>query len=293
VQASSHRRVRSIVCLAFAASVLPSLVSRSEGKTTIVDDCSQGPVSVSGNVKLGNDLVGATNENCLVIAADKTTIRLNGKTMTGGAGIGIFNPGFEKVKILGPGTITNFSDGVQFLAGSHKAKIMKIEAAGNFLAGISVIGPSDNVQVKGNSVHDNGEQGILVESAKGLVHGNTVTSNGTADGIAVGGDKIRVSNNEVSLSGQVGILIGPSGTNFTVIANTAHSNGTNTNAPFETRVGIATHPSAGSVGKILRNKANNNPSLGIKSADGVKGKNNHAEGNNAGGQQCDPSYLCR
>lgn len=284
---TSRRRVLAFLSLALATAVLP--VSPAEAAATAIDACG----IVVGKVVVANDLTSPPSTTCLVVAQAKTSIDLNGKTITGGGGpgSGIHNPGFEKVRVVGPGVITNFDSGIFFEAGSDGAKIMKgVEAHSNNF-GIVVDGA--RAQVKGNSVHDNATTGIDIDSAMGTIQGNLVTLNGV-HGIVGEGDGVRVLKNDISQSGQIGVLIGPAGPNFKVVGNTCVGNGTNTAASTEGRSGIRTHPSAGTDGKIVGNTVTNNGGWGVSTFAGVTAKNNDAAGNNGGSafQQCDPSEAC-
>lgn len=171
----------------------------------------------------------------ITITASNVTLKLDGHTMTGsGAGIGVFVDNsagpLSGLKIMGPGTVTNYGVGVSL--------------------GISGFGVSGSV-VSGLTADDNGVgiRGVLSDDSK--VQSNTADNN--FDGIEVfggTGDTVNANTTNHNKAGS-GIFLFHSTTGTKVNGNTADNN----------QRGIAFQ--TGSTG----NKINGNTALGNSSLD--------------------------
>lgn len=134
--------------------------------------------TVVANLTLNHDLTCAGNG--LTVGADGIIIDLNGHTIAGaGAGAGITAAGRTGVVITG-GTIRNFLIGVQ-LAASTGTTIKQIRVSGN-RDGIFLIGSSGNI-IRENTAWQNSRVGVMLRpgailnSTQNLVIENTLLDN--------------------------------------------------------------------------------------------------------------------
>jgi parallel beta-helix repeat protein len=133
---------------------------------------------VVANLKLDHDLTCAGDG--LIVGADGIRIDLNDHTITGsGTGTGVLASGRSGVVIAG-GTIKNFTIGVQ-LAASTGVTIKEIGVTGN-RDGIFLIGSSGNT-IKENIAWQNSRVGVMLRpgavrnSTQNLVTENTLSDN--------------------------------------------------------------------------------------------------------------------
>ena len=130
------------------------------------------------NLTLDHDLTCAGDG--LVVGVDGITIDLNGHAITGSEiGIGVLANGRSAVVIVG-GTIQNFTIGVQLVA-STGVTIKEIQVTGN-RDGIFLIGSSGNT-IKENTAWHNSRVGVMLRpgairnSTHNLVVENTLSDN--------------------------------------------------------------------------------------------------------------------
>lgn len=157
------------------AFALTSLLSVGVTNAAANDLCG---ATVAGNLMLDHDLTCAGDG--LIVGADGIRIDLNGHSITGsGAGIGVSASGRTGVVITG-GTIQNFTIGVQ-LAASTGVTIKEIRVTGN-RDGIFLIGSSGNI-IKENTAWQNSRVGVMLRpgavrnSTQNLVTENTLSDN--------------------------------------------------------------------------------------------------------------------
>ena len=158
-------------CLAAVGLALPSTAA---AKVTSLTSCQT--ISSPGKYRLDAN-VAARFSNCFDINAGGVTLNLNGHTITASAGSpsGI-DVGGSGVKIVGPGTVTGFKEGI-FLGGGGNGSVRGVTAAGN---GIGIDLHSSGNDVRGNVTTDNSEFGIVADSGAtgnmiigNYAHGNT------------------------------------------------------------------------------------------------------------------------
>lgn len=187
-----------------------------------------GFISTPGTYRLDADVSTSLNA-CMRITASNVTIDLNGYTITGpGYGVGI-GTGVElylkRVKIIGPGKVENFGNGVELqdVSNSKVSKVVSTDnvASGihvlrsdknvvercitfnNGLNGISVVGhpsdPAESNAIRRNEVIGNNNVGIRVDDAENNhIEANNVSANGPYNMyFYAGGDNNLVENNIV------------------------------------------------------------------------------------------------
>jgi parallel beta-helix repeat protein len=157
------------------AFALACLLTCAVPTATANDLCG---ATVFANVKLDQDLTCVGDG--LIVGADTIRIHLNGHTITGsGSGIGITVTNRSGVVIIG-GTIKNFTIGVQ-LAASTGITIKEMGVTGN-RDGIFLIGSSGNT-IKENKAWQNSRVGVMLRpgairnSTQNLVSENTLSDN--------------------------------------------------------------------------------------------------------------------
>jgi parallel beta-helix repeat protein len=183
-----------------------ALLVASGAPTAAADDLCGA--TILADLKLDHDLTCPGNG--LIAGSDGITIDLNGHTITGpGSGVGIAVPSRTGVVIRG-GTVRNFLVGVQ-LTGADANVIREMRATGN-RDGIFLIGSSGNT-IKENLAWQNSRVGVMLRpgsirnSTQNLVKENTLTDN--LNGIILvetpSGNTIK--ENIVSGSGTAGIAL--------------------------------------------------------------------------------------
>jgi parallel beta-helix repeat protein len=187
--------------------VLAGLVTGTVAPATASDLCG---TTILANLTLDHDLT--CSGNGLIVGADGITINLNGHTIAGpGSGVGISVSNRTGVVIVG-GTVKNFLAGVQlvnstaivvkenrftgnqdavFLIGSSGSTIKENTAWQNSRVGVmlrpSGIRNSTQNVVKENTLTDNTNGIILVETPTGNVLKENMISGSTNAGINVNG----------------------------------------------------------------------------------------------------------
>jgi parallel beta-helix repeat protein len=169
---SGAPRIRTI---ARRCVVLAAVATCAASTATANDLCG---ATVVANLTLDHDLTCAGNG--LTVGADGITIDLNGHTIAGsGAGAGILATGRTGVVITG-GTIRNFVIGVQ-LGASTGTTIKQIRVTDN-RDGIFLIGSSGNT-IRENTAWQNSRVGVMLRpgavlnSTQNLVIENTLMDN--------------------------------------------------------------------------------------------------------------------
>lgn len=201
-------------------------------------------ISAPGNYFLSGNCAGAG----ITITASKVTLDLKRHTMTGlGSGDGISASNVSRVNIIGPGTITNFEEGVIFIQ-IRNCLVENVTVIGN-LSGIT-FGDSSGSRIRKNRANDNADQGIsLFGSTDNEIEENEANRNG--DGIFLKGSSGNgIGENEANNNGSNGILLDDSND------NEVEENETNGN-----QSGIALASS--NRNEIKENEANENSFIGI------------------------------
>jgi parallel beta-helix repeat protein len=156
--------VGALACLTAVGVAIPTTAA---AKVTSLTSCQT--ISSPGRYRLDMDVSGVVATDCFDISASGVTLNLNGHTI-GGEGFNGIAVGGSGVKILGPGTISNFGIGIILEAGGD-GSVRGVTATGNG-EGIALQSAGNSVQ--GNVTTDNIGTGI--ETADGGT-GNTITGN--------------------------------------------------------------------------------------------------------------------
>jgi parallel beta-helix repeat protein len=155
----------------------------------------------------------------LVIGADGIALNLNGHTV-GGNGVsvpdrfeaGVLVLGRHHVRIIGPGTVQGFIQGVH-VERTHDSQVVGVTAEHN-VGGISTFNDDHNA-VRRNTASHNDFVGIALSGTFDLAENNSTSDNGSdGTGIAVGrASNNTVRGNVVSHNGFTGIHIDDSDRN--------------------------------------------------------------------------------
>lgn len=271
----------------FAVSAREAAADKKKNKETPVT-CGE-VIDHPGDYFLSGNCTGT-----ITIIASNVTLKLKGHTITSPSsdmGDGILAQNVSKVTISGPGTITDFRNGVQ-LTNVSNSVVEKVSAIENVF-GISIDGgrrnkinenkANDNAmgirdyngstgnKIEKNQCNDNDVYGILSEGPDNAFTRNECNTNANA-GIVIRGSRNEIKKNECNNNGSIqgeGIVISDNSTD-----NEVEGNKTNNNVNFGIGVGF------GATGnEIKENKANNNGIVGI----GVYGTDNEIEENEANG----------
>ncbi len=146
---------------------------------------------------------------CSVVIVGNTIEGIDGE-----AGIALEGCPDGKIKgneILGFGEDGNPAAGIKIIGGGTDATPVivdnTISRGGTQAVGIFIGGNTLNLdfQISGNTITQNGSDGITIQGGTGRIAGNTLSGNG-GDGVGVdGGDSILVENNYSGDNGQYGI----------------------------------------------------------------------------------------
>ncbi len=181
---STRRRLSGAVLV---ASVLVATMHVGTADAASVS-CGE---TVTRNTRLTAD-IGPCPGDGIIIGADNITINLGGHRIFGQPGVGrgdaagVRLPGRTGVRILGPGSITDFDAGV-FINGGSGNRVQNLTVRDN-------IGPANTDALLGDGI-------VLFRSARNQILNNTVTHNGHFDGIGVlgpGSDSNNVQGNVVA-----------------------------------------------------------------------------------------------
>ena len=216
---------------------------------------------LTNSIAIGNDLLDCPG-NGLIIGAAGITVDLNGHTIAGlglvggvwTEGVGILNEGFDMVTItnsLATGGVRQFQTGVQIgsvvsntvaslnvqanqvgisLAGAGDGvdsnTVVSNRVAGNEI-GILLAGGTELALVYGNTVENNSDQGIRVESSSGnRLEANEVTASPGANVVlADGADANTVIANTLTGSAGYGLVIMEGSEANRIEANMVNNNG--------------------------------------------------------------------
>jgi parallel beta-helix repeat protein len=148
-------------CLAAVGLAIPTTAA---AKVTSLTSCQA--ITSPGKYRLDAGVTAPPGSDCFDITAGGVTLSLNGHTVTGSGGdVGIDVNG-SGVKIVGPGTVSGFGNGIVLEGGDGS--------------------------VRGVTVTGNDAQGIELESSGNDVRGNVATDNffGIAAGLLGTGNTI-------------------------------------------------------------------------------------------------------
>ena len=202
--------------LAIAAVAAFTLGPSPAAAVTPVSACQ--PLDKAGETYILTADITASSD-CFLIQADRITLDLAGKTITGsgfGAGVGFVSGGFTST-VVKNGSIVNFFFGI-FLLGPRNT-VRNVTASDNVVG----IGVGPNSLVKDCTVQGNGSGGLQTgdgTQVEGCVIGGPAgDGNGNGPGLS-GGGRILATRNTVIGNAQ-GILVGA---NSTVTHNTVGNN---------------------------------------------------------------------
>jgi hypothetical protein len=247
--------LRTLAVAAVAAFILGPAPAAA---VTPVSACQ--PLNKAGETYVLTADITASSD-CFLIQADRITLDLAGKTITGSGsiGVGVGFVGNFTLTVVKNGSIVNFFVGI-FLPGPRNT-VRGVTASDN--GGGMLIGPSS--LVKDCVVQRNGNNGIItgdgVQVENCLIGGDDNNGNGQF-GLA-GGHRMLVTKNTVIGNGDSGILVGM---NSTVTHNTANDNSGD---------GIA----VGQKSLVTLNTANDNADNGIEAVCPSTVTNNQASDN--------------
>ncbi len=145
----------TLLVAVLAISAVEGVARKAKGKPVTCGDTIDKP----GNYYLSGDCSG----DGITITASRVTLKLMGHTMTGrGDSPGIYATNVSRGKIIGPGTITNYHNGVHFLFVTNSI-VERVTATLNSNIGILLSESNDN-EVKKN-VTENAVVGIWADVA--------------------------------------------------------------------------------------------------------------------------------
>ncbi len=164
-------------CVAAVGFAIPAAAA---AKVASLTSCET--IAAPGMYRLDADISTGASV-CFEITAGGVTLNLNGHTISGQGGFGIFPNGGANAKIVGPGTLTGWSDGIQLHGGNGSVRGVTatnneagifIDSGGNSIRGnvvtgntfvgiVADFGTTDNTII-GNFVHDNSEADLVDEN---------------------------------------------------------------------------------------------------------------------------------
>jgi parallel beta-helix repeat protein len=184
------------------------------------------------------------------------------------------------VSIIGPGTVTNYADGVGIASGSGST-VKGVDILSNVCCagdGIYIGSPStsDGNHIEGNTISSNAGSGIEVANGRGNeIIGNVIRGQmtpNTAAGILVSNGPGSIIKRNMVTGNSNGLLLGASSSFSTIIAN---------DFSFSTQSGAVIYSGFNT---ILRNLVSNNTFSGISvAASGNVLRGNTADGNKRSG----------
>lgn len=193
-----------------------SIPFEKEGNISItqISPCS---ITIERDFKLENNL------NCyndgLIVSGNGITIDLNGKTITGPGkaldyiGIGVIG---TSITIKGPGTITNFHNGIGILD-SNNIVINSINLQNNEIGIFS--GDSSYIEISNNDVYSN-NMGISASSNNNLILRNNSITNNEMSGITLAKtNQSSIETNNIEGS-NVGIYVDEASNHNKITSNT-------------------------------------------------------------------------
>jgi parallel beta-helix repeat protein len=168
--------------------------------------------------------------DCLVVAANKITIDMQGKTISGSGNFGITDDSQAPNDsiVIKNGSISGYAAGI--LLSSSRVSVLAVTATGNSV-------------------------GIALSGALSLVKSSDASSNDTV-GIVTDGDRAQVQQSTANNNGVAGIDVGSGAANCLVTMNTANGNGLNGISLFGDRactVSYNTTNDNGQLGVFVKN----------------------------------------
>jgi len=212
------RRIAAVIAVALVIALAGVHQARAAGAVNI-NSCQ----TLSGGnttYKLTADLTSC--DTCLVVAADKITIDLQGHSITNtgcpGANVAIYDEGsvFDVITVKN-GSVSGYSSGVFLVA-------------------------STRVSVLGVTAHDNDVYGIATGSLS-LVKASTTYNNGVAGILAYLGDRAQIQQCNAHHNGAFGI-IAESSSNCLITMNIANANGTGIETAFGNKCTVSFNTSS-------------------------------------------------
>jgi len=196
--------------------------------------------TITQDTALESDLKDCSGDG-LVVGTDSITLNLNGHTISGTfatgskcngtptAGIKI--DGRKNIKIMGPGKVESFGDGI-FINSSSDIRVEGITTAGNCRNGIALINVSDSY-IERSTASENRAQGIFLDNTTNTsILGNTASSNGVGGSCEVGGIRLigfsplnNIERNSVNKNNGDGIRLEKSTYNNILATNTVLESG--------------------------------------------------------------------
>jgi hypothetical protein len=211
--------LRGLTLAAFTVLGTMTCVANA-GAATRIDSCTE--LSTFGETYvLTGGLTPTSCGTCLVVANDRITIDLAGRTISGCGGAGVTDGGIAvQGTTVKNGIITGFEIGVS-LGASARTVIRNLEVSDNDTHGL-LLGPRS--LVKGCLIQGNGQDGINIGEF-GQVQDCTIGGDGVAEGNGgfgiFGAGHLLITNNTV-VGNLTGILVG--GELSTVSFNTSSGN---------------------------------------------------------------------
>lgn len=270
---SSFRLGASVACLLAVFALSKNALSATQH----ISACG-ATIHTSGLVVVDSDLT--CSGDAIDVVVSNVTLKLQGHTLTGPGGNG--TPGgasgvlisstsssvaLRNVVVLGPGTITNFNQGIAFL-GVVGGGAVGITLNINPFAGLVMNGNgtvlSQSLQISQNTLTSNGQgltaNGLTASTivgnnanqnvidlffvTKSMILGNTSNNNSGGNGLQLGGRGSLPStgntlegNQTIGNTVGINILAGASANHFSgnvAVANSTDINDTNTNCDSDT-----------------------------------------------------------
>jgi parallel beta-helix repeat protein len=265
------RAGRTLIGITAAALLLIPLETASAEAQEVA--CGK---TVMDNVSLQEDLVDCpSGKNGLTIGADGITVDLNGHKIIGSSGsaTGIDNSdGHSGLKIIGDGSISGFTDGIE-IRDSSGVQVSGLTIQGNTGIGLRVSngqgGRFSNLRVVGNRAGG----AVFADGADHNKINAVLFIHNGADGLIVAGDANTVTGNWANANAGDGFVVEAGATSTQLSDNRANGNAGN---------GFSIE-SAGT--RLKANVAQKNTKRGIDAVGGTSdaGKN-QASGNGASPQ---------
>jgi len=239
------RRIATVIAVALVTALAGVHEARAAGAVNI--NACQTLSGGGTTYKLTADLTSC--DNCLVVAANKITIDLQGHSITNtgcpgaNAGISDEESAFDVITVKN-GEVSGYDVGV-FLLPSTRVSVLGVTAHDNAVVGIfagaqglvkasevynnaiGILIQGDRGQVQQCNAHHNGAFGIIAESNNCLLTMNLANSNGNTGIETQFSSKCTISYNTASDNGTAGIDAGKlgGGSGYLVTQNTALNNG--------------------------------------------------------------------
>jgi len=187
-------------------------------------------ISAPGFYYLATNFACISGDDGIQITASNVQLSLDGHTITGadGGAIGIYVKKASSVVIQGPGTITDFSQGIVF-DGVQQSRVSGITVTSNiegFLVRNFLAVPSQGNSFMGNTASSNFDNGFFIGgSGHNVLTDNTAVGNDTIGIYIATGAVNTVRGSTANLNAVYGILVDAGATGSVIQANTAKTNG--------------------------------------------------------------------